>query len=697
MAVARLQCPACNAVMTPKKPVPNGAQVKCAKCETIFKAEVKSAAMAPAAPTPSGGDFDFETSSAPTTRPAKKSSGVLKILLLVGGVAVCLVLLCTGGIGIGVYYAFFHTPADETKVAMQGKAKKDADKKAGDAAVTKVTDKAKKDDIKVTDKAKKDDIKVASKDTKENPKDLPKDSGKGKKDDAKEVPNAPKEEVVVWKEREIPYAGFAAIFPGTPDFNRANVRLDSADIAITVSWEDAYEALPLAKATENTFAEADTRFANRKPPHRVLSKKRVPVKGQDVLEMEVEVTPPVGKPYLLKYRGSNHNRRFFHLEVGAPEPANKADIDRFMNSFRILPEPLDSSGVGIKLVGTFFRPGDSFECYCTRISREGRFLIFMAGDQTTGRFAPGLGFGHAYRVDIQKKPVAEQLGKLAFSFDQSSDWGVSRNGDVVMLEDQRGWVLDAKGRTPFPGDNGKILALTFDPALAVTHKDRKLTIHSLNGAPVQVQSKLTADEKTTTVAIAPDGSKIAVHWSRLTNPAGPTVTIHQASDGALVRSIDEPFDPPFTFSHDSQKLIFTDFNGVHVHSLADGKDLRVLPAGNLRELHTLRPSRDGSMLICGYKEGIQGMDLQTGLIHFFTFPVKETEISPNNKFMFNRATGMVQHIVTGASFQPPLPMVAPGAVPSREFFAFLLDGRFILGGQRYGYYLYEMTSRQNPK
>jgi hypothetical protein len=681
--------------MTPKKPVPGGAQVKCAKCQTIFKAEAKPAANAPAAPTPSGGDFEFDTSSGPTTTPAKKSSGVLKILLLLGGVSVCLVLLCAGGIGIGVYFAFFHTPADETKVAMQGTAKKDADKKAGDATVTKVTDKAKKDDTKVTDKAKKDDIKVASKDTKENPKELPKDSGKGKKDDAKEVTNAPKDEVVEWKTLEIPYAGFAAAFPGTPDYHRTNVRMDTADIAVTVSWQDLPEVLPLTKFWEDTIAEADTRFANRKPPHKVLSKKHAPVKGRDVLDLEVEVTPPVGKPYLMKYRVFNHNRRFFHLEVGAPELAKKADIDRFMDSFRVLPESLDSSGIGIKLVGTFFRPRDGLACDSTRISRDGNFLIFMGWDREVG-----LGFGHAYRVDILGKPVAEQLGKEAFSFfKQGSEWGVSRQGEVVLLEDQRGWVLDPKGRTPFTSENSKVLALAFDPVLAVTHKDGKLYMHSLTGAAVQVQSKLVADEKVTTIAFAGDGSKIAVLWPdpRLPTTAGPMVTIHQTSDGALLGSIDELMDTRFTFSHDSQKLIFTNFDGVHVRSLDDGKDVRVLPAGNVREIQTLRPSRAGSMLICGYKDGTKGMDLQTGLVRFFTFPAKETEISPNNKFIFNRATGMVQQIVTGAYFQPPLPKLGPGAVPSREFGAFLPDGRLVMGGQRYGYYLYEMTSGQNSK
>ena len=86
-----------------------------------------------------------------------------------------------------------------------------------------------------------------------------------------------------------------------------------------------------------------------------------------------------------------------------------------------------------------------------------------------------------------------------------------------------------------------------------------------------------------------------------------------------------------------------------------------------------------------------------GLVQFFTFLTSDMEISPNGKFIYNRATGMVQHIVTGASFQPPLPKVAIGTVPSRDLGVFLPDGRFVLGGQHFGYHLYEMTSKQNKK
>ncbi len=643
MALDRLQCPACKAVMKMKTAVPAGTPVKCVKCKKPFKAA--AVASAPKE-TPSDDGLAFDTNageSAPQRAGAGKKSGASKVMILLGCAVLLVFGICAGG-GVGGYFWFFHPTTPDTKIA-KGKTKKDAEPK----------DPGKKDDAK--DKEKK--------------------TVKDKTGEKKPPVPAP----LVWKEYEYGYMGLAALFPSLPLQKPAQLTYSDNDIHIEVKV-----ANQVNPKLDPEIAVAEE-HAKKLAQGAAVTKKNVPFKDGQIVEMTFE-GPVFGRQYQYKYWVLQPNQRIYHIIAGASrsEPTRLAEVEKFLSSIRFLAhDPTDFEVSYVRLLA----PPPTERALAHRgpkISPDGRFVIFTTAQAS-----------FPFRLDLQKNNL-EALGKDSFIGKGTSwGWSVNSKGQVWVYEDPM-WLYTPEGGKPLLPKGTRYLAFASEHALAVTLDAGKLNVHHFEtGAKVQLQSKLAASDKSTIVT-SPDGALLAVSWPHPDYPTNfPTLTVHKTADGSIVHTIDDLSEPKFGFTADSKHLIFTHLDHFHVRSLAAGKDVFRYLATDTKDILKILPFKRESSFVCLRPGHYQGHDLQTGAVFFRAgtgLPSDELRlISHDGKFTLQRVQFTAQLHPIGASGELKIPFPKQQAV-SNNVCQFVSDRQFIVGGEGYGYHLFEIAPKK---
>lgn len=156
-----------------------------------------------------------------------------------------------------------------------------------------------------------------------------------------------------WKEFESAQGGFAVLMPGTPTEQRQTAKtasgsidahmfvVDHGDVAYMVAYSD-YPNTMIQERTPKLILDGarDGAVANAKG--RLLNESSVSMNGHPGREVHVE---PVGGKVTITARIFLVGRRLYQVMVLMPkEKASSKDVNKFLDSFRIQPQPPQPKG-----------------------------------------------------------------------------------------------------------------------------------------------------------------------------------------------------------------------------------------------------------------------------------------------------------------------------------------------------------------
>src|SRR5262245_12337134 len=222
----KILCPACTAVLSSKKPIPNGRALTCPHCKKSFVAATSNPAVA----SNSGADFEFDvpgapavsapTKHAPAKAAEKHTHSSIKLPVRSSGrsvamwtVIIGLVALAAGGGALGMYF-FMMRP--DALVSEKSKGKKSGGEPAADGKVTQTTGKVKQGPRKDDKRAGKDGAKAAVAKSANEKQATASDKGDAPMPSVV-APVAPvKRKTADWKEFQSAKGGYAVNFPAPP-------------------------------------------------------------------------------------------------------------------------------------------------------------------------------------------------------------------------------------------------------------------------------------------------------------------------------------------------------------------------------------------------------------------------------------------------------------------------------------------------
>ena len=342
MAEFKILCPSCTAILSSKKPIPNGKRITCPHCHKPFVAATSEARStggassveldfsAPTSPTPSTTKGDTpKASEHPGKSPAKKGSHKAALWLATIGLAI----LAGGGGAAGMY--FFMKPPD-APVAQKGKSTKTTEQKsepkvaqAKSASDTRKEEKPAQAKEK-TGAAKGDGEKARGQDVKTNAPLLA---------PANAAPPAKAAKPAEWKEFKSPKGGFAVMFPGDPRqimereedviYYEAKAESAGAEYEITFHRLKKDEIKLPVKERLDAIAE---QFKDS-----IREKKEIELSGQPALELQLLL----GEKKILAFqRWVVYKEHVFHISVlGDKEKLGPDQVTRFLDSFRFVADP----------------------------------------------------------------------------------------------------------------------------------------------------------------------------------------------------------------------------------------------------------------------------------------------------------------------------------------------------------------------
>ena len=349
MAEFKILCPACTAILSSKKPIPNGKKITCPHChkpfvaataevgpapgssaavEFVFSAPGSAAIGAPPRNQPPQAEKPYKNAAKSSVKPGSRR-------LVVWTVVLGLVVLAGGG-GAAVY--FYVKSAAYTPGAHKSKNKKADDKSEGKSVAqtpSKTKNAAARKDDKSAKAQEKDAGPIADVKTSENGKtDVIKPAAKPALAAAPAKPKAPE-----WKEYKSAKGGYAVEFPAKPDEHlsrdadvihyETQADLGGAEYHVTFFRLKKDELAMPVKDRLNGIAE---QFKEQ-----TKDKKEIMLNGQPALELHMLL----GDMKILAFqRWLVYKEHVFNISVsGDKERLGPDEVTRFLESFHFVAEP----------------------------------------------------------------------------------------------------------------------------------------------------------------------------------------------------------------------------------------------------------------------------------------------------------------------------------------------------------------------